>query len=105
MENKDLITDFLVENKKEIDDNGFSRKVRNRLPETRDRQWIVLIMAVLGTSLTLMLGFYTGLFAFICDFLKHVSPFVILGAVVAFPLLLMPIIFTQKYGFAKNTWY
>jgi hypothetical protein len=105
MENKDLISDFFAENKKEIADNGFSRKVINRLPETRDRQWIVLIMAALGTSLTLMLGFYTGLFAFICDFMQQVSPFVILGAVVVFPLLLMPIIFTQKYGFAKNSWY
>jgi len=104
MENRDLISDFFAENKKEIVDYGFSRKVINRLPQTRDRQWIVLIMAALGTSLTLLLGVYTGLFTFIFDFMQHVSMFVILGAVVVFPLLLMPLIFTQKYGFAKNGW-
>lgn len=105
MKENELISDFFAENKIEIADNGFSRKVINRLPETRDRQWIVLIMAALGTSLTLFLGFYTGLFAFICDFMQHISPFVLLGAVVVFPLVLLPVIFTQKYGFAKNTWY
>jgi len=105
MENKDIVSAFFAENKKEIADNGFSKRVINRLPETSDKQWIVLTMAALGTSLTLLLGFFYGLFAFICDFLQQVSPLVFIGAVALVPLVFMPIIFTQKYGFAKNDWY
>jgi|GEM_PF-2645495 len=105
MENKDMVSAFLAENKREIEDNGFSRRVINQLPETTDRQWIVLLMAALGTSLTLLLGFYYGLFASICNYLHQVSPLVFIGAVALVPLVFMPIIFTNKYGFAKSDWY
>lgn len=105
MENKDLISAFMSENKMEIQDNGFSTKVLNNLPETADKQWIVLFMAALGTSLTLLLGFYIGLFTFIFDYIQQISPIVLIGVVAVFPLFLLPVIFTQKYGFAKNAWY
>ena len=96
MENKELISAFFAKNKKEIADNGFSKKVITRLPETRDKQWIVLIMAALGTSLTILSGYYSGLFNFIYTFLQQVSPIVIVGAIAAFPLVSLLIIFTQK---------
>ncbi len=95
----------MTENKHEIEDNGFSQRLINRLPETRDRQWIVLFMAALGTSLTLLLGFYTGLFTFIVGYIQQISPIVLLGGVAVFPLVLLPLLFTPKYGIAKNVWY
>ena len=100
MENKDMISAFFAENKQNISDNGFSNKVLARLPETNDKQWIVMIMAALGTSITIVLGYYSGLFNLICNYLQQVSPFVLLGAFVSFPLVSLFVVLNQRRVFA-----
>ena len=100
MENKDLISAFMSENKMEIQDNGFSARVLNNLPEAADKQWIVMFMAALGTSITFLVGYYGGLFNLIFNYLKELSPFVILGVVVAFPLVSLYVVLKKKNEFA-----
>ncbi|MFZ4582170.1 MAG: DUF5056 domain-containing protein [Paludibacter sp.] len=100
MENKDMISAFFSENKQPISDNGFSNRVITHLPETGDKQWIVLLMAALGASITILLGYYSGLFNLICSYLHQVSPFVLLGAFVSFPLISLFVVLNQRRVFA-----
>jgi len=46
-----LLRDFFQENKQEVEDNGFSRRVINRLPERK-----LLIFSELSTALTFILA-------------------------------------------------
>lgn len=100
MENKDLISAFMSENKVEIQDNEFSAKVLNNLPDVADKQWIVMIMAALGTSITIVLGYFSGLFNLICNYLQQVSPFILFGAFVSFPLVSLFVVLNQRRVFA-----
>jgi hypothetical protein len=100
MENKDMISAFFADNKQDISDNGFSNKVIARLPETGDKQWIVMIMAALGTSITIVLGYYSGLFNLICNYLQQVSPFILFGIFVSFPLATLFVVLNQRRVFA-----
>lgn len=100
MENKDRIADFFAANKTEVIDNGFTQKVINTLPQTQDKQWIVFFMAALGTSITILLGYYTGFFNHICNYLHQVSPFVLIAAVIAFPLVSLFFVLNQRRVFA-----
>lgn len=105
MENKDRVSAFFAANKQEIQDNGFSKRVINNLPETADKQWIVLLMAAIGTSVTFLVCYFGGIFNVVYSLLKEVPSFAILGVVVAIPLLSLFVVFTPKYGIAKNGWY
>jgi hypothetical protein len=51
-----LLRDFFNENKKEIPDIFFSNKVMQKLPERKNHEWIVVVLAGLGSLLSLILG-------------------------------------------------
>lgn len=53
MENDNqILKDFFSENKKEIADSGFSRKVMYKIPEKKRIQWIVPVFAFIGVVFT-----------------------------------------------------
>lgn len=58
MKNDDtLIRAFMQDQKKEVEDIYFSRKVMQKLPPVhRSREWIVIPFAALGTLLAWLLG-------------------------------------------------
>jgi len=82
-----LLKDFFSENKHEIVDNGFTRRVMLRLPDHADRGWIVWIFAAIGMAISLYLGITTGFIDQILIILKHVPIYYILGGVFCFPLV------------------
>lgn len=58
IDNDKLLKDFFAENKREIADNGFSRRVMHHLPDRSNRLarlWTVSVMAV-GATLFVTLG-------------------------------------------------
>ena len=58
IDNDKLLKDFFAENKREIADNGFSRRVMHHLPDRSNRLarlWTVFVMAV-GATLFVTLG-------------------------------------------------
>lgn len=57
MENKDdkALQDFFAAHKKEIDDNGFSRRVMNALPEKQKVRWIIPAFTLIGLVVTFLL--------------------------------------------------
>ena len=58
IDNDKLLKDFFAENKREIADNGFSRRVMHHLPNRSNRLarlWTVFVMAV-GATLFVTLG-------------------------------------------------
>ena len=82
-----LLKDFFSENKHEIPDNGFTRRVMLRLPDHADRGWIVWIFAAIGMAISLYLGITTGFIDQILIILKHVPIYYILGGIFCFPLV------------------
>ena len=73
--NKDkLLKDFFSENRKEIDDFGFSQRVIRKLPIQTDSSWIIWLFAAVGFSLALLLGFQTGLIEYTFRIIQIIPP-------------------------------
>ncbi len=86
--NDKLLKDFFSENKKEIADNGFSRRVIQNLPETADRSWIVWVFAAIGMAISIYLGLTSGLLEHAFSLLfKSVPYYYLLAGITCFPLL------------------
>jgi hypothetical protein len=85
--NDKLLKDFFNENKKEIADNGFSRRIVRQLPETADRSWIVWVFAAIGMAISLYLIINSTLIEQCMLVFSHISIYYILGTVFCFPLL------------------
>jgi hypothetical protein len=68
--NDEMLKQFFGEQKKEIDDFGFTHRVMRKLPSVTDRSWIVWLMAALGMTLTVGLGMATGLIPYIFRILQ-----------------------------------
>lgn len=83
--NDNMLNNFFSENKKEIADNGFTRRVMRQLPETTDRSWIVWVFAAIGMAISIYFGISSGLIEQLMMLFKHVSIYYILGAVFLFP--------------------
>lgn len=90
MENKETdkwLNDYFSINKKDIQDNGFTRRVMQKLPEQPDRSWIVWLCACIGIVLSLILGFSTGTLQSALMQLQKIPVYYLLGAVFCFPLV------------------
>jgi hypothetical protein len=85
--NDKLLKDFFGEQKKEIADNGFSKKVMQKLPEQADRSWIVWVFAAIGMAISIYLGISLGLVENTFQILKHIPIYYLLAGVFSFPLL------------------
>jgi hypothetical protein len=85
--NDKMLKHFFSENKKEIVDNGFSRRVVSQLSETADRSWIVWVFAAIGMAISIYLVINSTIIEQIMLVFRHVSIYYILGTVFCFPLL------------------
>jgi hypothetical protein len=82
-----LLKDFFSQNKKEIADNGFTRRVMRKLPEQADRSWIVWVFAAIGMAISIYLGIYSGLIEQIMLVFRQVPIYYLLGGIFCFPLV------------------
>lgn len=90
METKDtdkLLKDFFSNNKKEIQDNGFTRRVVQKLPEQPDRSWIVWLFACIGILLSLILGLSFGTLQSALIQLQKIPVYYFIGVIFSFPLV------------------
>jgi len=92
-----MLKDFFGEQKQEIVDNGFSRRVMRNLPEQSNRDWIVWVFAIIGLLLTTTLAVHTGLIQNIFMAMRHISIYYLLAVVFLFPLVgIIGFYFTQN---------
>ena len=96
--NDKLLKQFFSEQKQEIADNGFSRRVMRNLPETADRSWIVWIFAAIGMAISIYFGLTSGMLELAFSLLfKSVPYYYLLAGIACFPLL-----GTAGYCLAQN---
>lgn len=86
-DNDKKLKQFFGENKREIEDNGFTQRVMRKLPEQPDRSWIVWVFACTGLVISLLLALYTGLIQSILLYLQLIPVYYLLAAVFLFPLI------------------
>lgn len=102
MENKDeMLKSFFREQKKEIADYGFSRRVTQKLPAHRNREWIVWSFALVGLTVSLIIGLHTGFIIKLIMWLFQLPFYYILGGLFCFPLLSIPLIFIK----GRKSWF
>ena len=96
--NDQMLKQFFSEQKHEIADNGFSRRVMRNLPETADRSWIVWIFAAIGMAISIYFGLTSGMLEHAFSLLfKSVPYYYLLAGIACFPLL-----GTAGYCLAQN---
>ena len=91
-----LLKSFFDENKTEIADNGFSKKVLKQIPETPNHEWIVWVFAAFGAAISLLLGYYTGVFATTLTYIQQIPFYYLAGIVFCFPLVAMLAVCSQQ---------
>lgn len=92
----EMLKKFFSENRTEIADNGFSKKVMQKIPQEQNREWIVWVFAIVGMALTSYLAFTTGLTNYVLDTLADISVYNLLIVVFCFPLVTFLVLFLQK---------
>ena len=86
-ENDKLLKNFFSEQKQEIDDNGFTKRVMRKLPESPNRDWIVWAFACIGILFSLVLGFNSGAIQNGLMFFEHIPIYYLLASIFCFPLV------------------
>lgn len=87
METDNMLKQFFSEQKQEIADNGFSRRVMQKLPEQRDRSWIVWVFAAIGMAISLYFGLNSGLLNEGIMLLTSIPVLYLVAGIAAFPLI------------------
>ena len=82
-----MLKKFFSDQKKEIADNGFSSRVIQRLPEQKDRSWIVWVFALVGMTISLLVGIRSGLFQNLMAYITHIPINYLIIGVFCFPLV------------------
>ena len=82
-----MLKGFFSEQKQEIADNGFSKRVMQKLPGQADRSWIVWVFAVIGIVISLFLAINSGLFQNVLITLPHIPVYYLLAGIFCFPLV------------------
>ncbi|MEI8271826.1 MAG: DUF5056 domain-containing protein [Paludibacter sp.] len=86
--NDKMLKQFFSEQKQEIADNGFSKRVFRNLPETTDRSWIVWVFAAFGMTIFIYFGLTSGLLEHTISLLfKSVPYYYLLAGITCLPLL------------------
>ena len=96
MENYDdkLITDFFLKNKKEISDNGFSKKVMLSLPEKKSTQWIVLVFSLIGFYISLLFMDVREIITNVFFFIAQINPVYSIACFIMLPFVCLFLWFT-----------
>jgi len=82
-----MLKKFFSDQKQEIVDNGFSRHVTQNLPERIDRIWIVWAFAIVGMTISLLLGISSGLLQNLMAYITHIPINYLITGVFCFPLV------------------
>ena len=82
-----MLKNFFSDQKQEIADNGFSRRVTHNLPEQTDRTWIVWVFAIVGMTISLLLGIRSGLLQNLMAYITHIPINYLITGVFCFPLV------------------
>ncbi|MDD3322343.1 MAG: DUF5056 domain-containing protein [Paludibacter sp.] len=82
-----MLSAFFKENKIEIPDNGFSRKVMSNIPIEKDRSWIVWFFGAIGMAITMYFVLTQGLFVQVFMLFEKMPFYYIIAAIAVFPLL------------------
>lgn len=100
-----IIREFFRENKKEIPDIFFSDKLMQKLPERKNHEWIVVLLAGLGSLLSLILGWNNAripkinLPEIIFRIPEGIQLYYILGAIFILPFVVWAV---YSLSFGKN---
>ena len=97
MENNNLdieLKRFFQDNKREIENDGFSKNVMQKLPhKKKNREWIVIPFAITGVFASFLLALHSGLFLRISQVLEidpsiliFSLPIALLAVIIAFVL-------------------
>lgn len=88
--NDRIIRNFFQENKKEIEDKHFTKKVMQKLPEKKKNyDWIIVLFTAMGTLLAALLGWNTQLTLISISVPDHTTLYYLLGGIFAFPLVIL----------------
>lgn len=85
-----MIYNYMQQNKREVEDIYFSKKVMQKLPPVqRSKEWIIIPFAALGSLLALWLGADPELPAFTLQLPADFNLYYLLGGIAAIPLLVL----------------
>lgn len=84
-----LIKDFIQKQKVKIADNDFTEKVMRQLPEKqKNLEWIIVLMAAIGTIISLTLGWSSGIPAITIPLPSEIKLYYLLGSIFVSPFVL-----------------
>ncbi len=88
--NKDdiLLKDFFLKHKVEINDNHFTDRVMQQLPEKKNYEWIIVLLAGIGTIISIILGLNYNIPVASISLPTELSLYYLLGAVFMSPFVL-----------------
>ena len=92
----EMLKRFFSNNKTEIADNGFSKKVMQKIPYEQSKEWIVWVFAMIGIALASYFAISTGLVNSLLMLFTGISVYYLLIAVFCFPLVTFLVLFLQK---------
>lgn len=85
-----MIRNFFQENKKEIEDNRFTKKVMQKLPEKKKNyDWIIVLFTALGTLIAGLLGWNNQLPVISISIPDQTFLYYLLGGVFVFPFVML----------------
>ncbi|MFV0390270.1 MAG: DUF5056 domain-containing protein [Paludibacteraceae bacterium] len=95
MENKNdkVIAEFFKQNKTNINDDGFTKKVICSLPEKEKHRWIIPVSGLLGFYIALSLIDMNELFREIRLFIETINPIYFIVAMFFMPLVCLALWF------------
>jgi hypothetical protein len=89
--NDELIRDFMLKQKVEVADNHFTERLIRKLPAKKNYEWIIVLLAAIGTIIGLILGRDTTLPAYtlsIYNFPSEITLYYLLGGALLSPFIL-----------------
>lgn len=85
-----MIRNFFQENKKEIDDKFFTKRVIQKLPaRKKNYEWIIVLFTAIGTLLAGLLGRNSQLPSIYIPLPDQVTLYYLLGGVFVFPFVML----------------
>lgn len=99
------VTSFFKENKQDIQDNGFTKKVSLALPRQEpSKEWIVILFAIIGGIMTILLSWQNGVIYSFAKAIDQYAVYIVLSSfitplVIALILLIIDKQKTSHYPF------
>ena len=85
--NDKLLKKFFEERKQEIVDNGFSKRVMQKLPEQTNHSWIMWAFTCIGMIISLYLGVSSGLIQNLMTIAQQIPIYYFVAGIFCFPII------------------